>query len=92
MFYLFSKLSFKSSSISVAVLFCRKLFGAKALACLLGLWVWEAQTLWCQAWGLRLVQQHLLGSRALLPLPCAFIFDSSVLCKFTSFQCLVPET
>lgn len=92
MFYLCSKLSFKSSRISVAIFFCRRLAGAKVLARLVGLWVFEAQTLWCQAWRLRVIQQHLLGSRVLLPLLCPFIFDSSVLCKFPSFQCVLSET
>lgn len=91
MFYLLSKLSFKSSRISVAVLFCRRVFGAIVLACPRSLLVWEAQTVWCQAWGLWVIQQHLLGSTVLLLLLCPFIVFP-VLCKFPSFQCVVSET
>lgn len=43
-FNVLSKLSFESSEFSGVVVFHRRLLGAKVLACLVGLWVWEAQT------------------------------------------------
>lgn len=95
MFSVFCKLSFKSSRISVAIVFHRKLLGDKVFACLVRCLGWESQTVWCQAGGLRVFQWHLVRSRALLcwhPLPCPVFFDSSLLCKLSSFQCVVSET
>lgn len=89
MFYLFSKLPFKSSRISVAALFCGRL----ELKCLpaLGLGLGNPNCL-VLSLGLWVIQQYLLRSRMLLPLLCPFLFDSSVLCKVPSFQCVASET
>lgn len=92
MFSVLCKLSFKSSRISVAILFHRRLLGAKVFAYLVGLWVWESQTIWCQTGGPRIIQRHLPRSRTRFPLLCPVIFDSSLLCKLSSFQGVVSET